>query len=142
MSTTEDIAHELDRLWEQLDPVDDWRPVLDKAAAELRRLAAVEAERDALMAAIGNKLLADFTAKHGEPIPIVIERDQLRAEVEALRADAERWRAMRGFILASNVVGEYGMRYTASRPHESGVGRYEWKTAETIDAAIDEARKV
>ena len=55
----ESLAVELVRIWGQLDPVDEWRPVLDQAAAGLRRLAAVEAERD-----------------------------QLRAEVEALRADS------------------------------------------------------
>ena len=44
----ESLAVELVRIWGQLDPVDEWRPVLDQAAAGLRRLAAVEAERDQL----------------------------------------------------------------------------------------------
>lgn len=44
-----------------------------RAAAELRRLAAVETQ------------LAAFIVKHGDPMSIVAELDKLRAEVEALR---------------------------------------------------------
>jgi len=115
-TTPESLAVELVRIWGQLDPVDEWRPVLDQAAAGLRRLAAVEAERDQLrqrvealtddalarvMVASEDELNAalklegkdpeDTARLSGQAIQIATlthERDQLRAEVEALRADS------------------------------------------------------
>jgi hypothetical protein len=53
--------------------------------------------------------------------------------------DAARWKTMRSLILASNTTGEYGLDYQGRRPCEDGFGSYVWKTAETIDAAIDSA---
>lgn len=75
---------------------DDTIPSLRKS------LSAVEAERDALLAAIGNKQLADFIEKHGDPVPIEAERDRLAAECEALRADAERYRWLRNEAWGGN----------------------------------------
>lgn len=61
-------------------------PCYTALLAELRRLAAVEAERNTLAAAIGNQQLAAFIEKHGDPVPIVAERDQERAA----RQEAQR----------------------------------------------------
>ena len=98
------LADESDRLWEQLDPVDDWRPVMDEIAAELRRLDAVEAERDALASQKdllieamrdemdeGLRLREMGGAAPDENITamterVIRERDALRVEVERLRA--------------------------------------------------------
>lgn len=44
------LADELDRLYDQLDPVDDWRPVISDSGDMLRRIPALEAERDQLRA--------------------------------------------------------------------------------------------
>ena len=61
------------------------------AAAELRRLDAVEAERGVLLHAVEEwRKLADWQS--ARLASIEAERDALRAEVERLRVDAERWR--------------------------------------------------
>lgn len=146
MSTTEDIAHELDRLWEQLDPVDDWRPVLDKAAAELRRLAAVEVERDKEKASRqdAQRQLYEERARLYEMVrteqvktgQALAERDQLRAEVEALRADAERMDFIDAAVLSmvDSIEADASRRWCVRAPTKTGYGV-------SVRAALDEARK-
>lgn len=82
------LADDLDRMWEQLDPVDDWRPVIDASGEMLRRIPALEAERDALRAEV-EQWQRSFLDQ-----PAVTE--QFRAEVERLtteRDDAIRQQA-------------------------------------------------
>lgn len=75
MSTTpEELAAELVRMWGQLDPVDEWRPVLDKAANELGRLS--------MLLALKTSALAEGQRQFERAID---ERAQLGAEVVALR---------------------------------------------------------
>lgn len=47
---------------------------------------------DQITAAMGNERLSHFIEKHGEPVPIVMERDALRAQLEAAQADAAKLR--------------------------------------------------
>lgn len=89
-------AEALDAMRHQLDPVDDWREPLERAAAELRRLADLEGAYvqqgrdltvmcdayDQLAAARGRLVNLNRTLR--------AELRRLAAEVEALRADAER----------------------------------------------------
>jgi hypothetical protein len=45
----------------------------------------LKATVDQISVAMGNEQLTRFIEKFGEPVPIVLERDQLRAEVEQLK---------------------------------------------------------
>lgn len=137
-----------------------------KAAAELRRLAAVEAERDRLraenenlrtvMIAAAEEIHAHWDAhcdaegygpanlmhrlEKGIPAEYAYKAgdfQRLRAEVEALRADAERYRWLRESsanqwvhpLVVSQERTERGMHYAGPL------------TGRTLDAAVDEARK-
>ena len=44
------LADELDRMYDQLDPVDDWRPVIDAAGEALRQIPRLEAARSSAVA--------------------------------------------------------------------------------------------
>ena len=94
---------------------DRWAFGLDLAgaAAELRRLAAVEAERD-----------------------------QLRAEVEALRADAERYRWLRVDDNDELVMRTYDHDATGRTRAFDSTRDNSWLPRESeLDAAVDAARK-
>lgn len=79
-----------------------------KAAAELRRLAAIEAERDKEKAARQDaqrqlyeeraRLYEMVSAERVKTSQALSERDQLRAEVEALRSDAAAFPKLRAFV--------------------------------------------
>lgn len=134
-----------------------------EAAAELRRLSSVEAERDhykarcealtddalsRVMDASEDELNAalklegkdpDDTARlAGQAIELALltaERDRLAAECEALRADAERWREARKGARCNSIDGAAWL----------DLGKYPWplvslpETADYADAAIDAA---
>lgn len=68
-----------------------FRDSFNHAAAELRRLSVVEKERNAMAAAIGNQQLSAFIEKHGNPVPIVAERDALKALCLEMFEMSENW---------------------------------------------------
>ncbi len=80
----EELAARLESGWCPIESPAD----MGRAAAELRRLAAVEAERDALLAAIPEGCTPADAAMLREA------NHQLAAERDALRADSERWRSL------------------------------------------------
>ncbi len=80
----ESLAARLESGWCPIESPAD----MGRAAAELRRLAAVEAERDALLAAIPEGCTPADAAMLREA------NHQLAAERDALRADSERWRSL------------------------------------------------
>jgi hypothetical protein len=54
---------------------------------------ATQARLDTLIAAIGNECLAKFIEKHGEPVPLVAQRDALLSALTALVANQDvSWR--------------------------------------------------
>lgn len=84
MTTTkaEELAARLESGWCPIESPAD----MERAAAELRRLAAVEAERDDLKLALAHtvRLVQDWTQS----------AYAMEAERDALRADSERWRSL------------------------------------------------
>lgn len=63
--------------------IEELRAALLKAKQELADEAAL---RGMVASAIGNQILGDYIAKHGNPPPIVAERDALEAELEQIKA--------------------------------------------------------
>ena len=99
------------------------------------RLDALERERDEYkMAAKAEADFADqYKAKH----------DALEREVQALRADAERWRyARKALTWAGDWDGEvrWTMLLTMPEPDVSAAGLTSDSVAQELDAAIDAAR--
>ena len=127
-------ADALDAMRHQLDPVDDWREPLERAAAELRRLAAVERER--------NDYLQRLNNLHVNAQKCRADRDRLAAEVESLRADAERYRWLRD---AENggafSVGQHCSVCDEYPKYEEVAWYYGLELDGLIDAAIDAAKK-
>ncbi len=78
----ESLAARLESGWCPIESPAD----MERAAAELRRLAAVEAERDDLKLALAHtvRLVQDWTQS----------AYAMEAERDALRADSERWRSL------------------------------------------------
>ncbi len=78
----EELAARLESGWCPIESPAD----MERAAAELRRLAAVEAERDDLKLALAHtvRLVQDWTQS----------AYAMEAERDALRADSERWRSL------------------------------------------------
>ena len=111
-----------------------------EAADEIDRL---RAALQLIHSAMSNDALAKYVAKHGEPVPIVAERDALRAEVDGLLADAMRYRWLReqkGLTL-TNDGGTWtrpdGTTFVAS--HRLAAGGTQYAAADSLDAAIDAA---
>lgn len=73
------------------------------------------------------------------PVGTVARLAQVEAERDALRADAERYRWLREWMVLHSILClEYGYRWNLRKPHyiSSSVG-----CGETEDAAIDAAMK-
>ena len=107
-------------------------PLCQDAAAELRRLSAVEAERDALQSKVQEmalQALADDT-----------QHREVEAERDALRADAERWQMLL-FVDADH------HRPPGHRQHSAAYDAYNeafgagFDRTTCVDAAIDAAMK-
>ena len=167
---TDNHAHDLDALIERLkdDAVPSggrWQVRQDAAAALVQlldRIAALEAERDALLGKpmCGYRgfagptccvLVRDHSGEHkyGDPEQITIarviqERDALEAERKGLKQDAERWSAVVMLWLMSTELtltqdedGRYSI--TCVEPVEALPAPGRW-TGDDPDAAIDAAR--
>lgn len=102
-------------------------------AAELRRLAAVERERDGWKQVSKQwrgaaEIIHGMSKEDAQSIKeLRADRDRLAAEVEALRADAERYRWLR----------EHG---DAGCTEKDGYGGQTLRMGEWLDAAIDAAK--
>jgi hypothetical protein len=99
---------------------DDRKPV---NRDEIRVTMADGSRTDEACSRRAGELFDRLTAAPAAPVAIDAERDQLRAEVEALRADAERYRWLR-----SVPSGFEAQRIVNDTPHG-------------MDASIDKARK-
>jgi len=84
-----DDSERIKALTAELAKKDEWQgnclfynDLYSKAKEEIE---ALKARLDALTGAIGNAQLAAFIEKHGDPVPLVAERDALAAKVDVLR---------------------------------------------------------
>lgn len=103
---------------------------IDQAAALLRQ----QADRIAEIEKEGAELFGKVFSLGYELGQMEDQRDQLRAEVERLRADAERYRWLR-----DNLESEWAICEWQDDP--DGLGYYrDARAPEFVDAAIDHAR--
>lgn len=134
----ERAADALDAMRHQLDPIDDWREPLERAAAELRRLAAVEAAYDGkahellVLEHSYDRLTDDRDQLIEQRDDLRAERDRLAAEVSRLRADAERldWAEVHAFAIVDECRPQGTWRVSVAGDAAYG---------DTIRAAIDAA---
>lgn len=100
-----------DELIKRLRGVDDQychtaADALEAQAAEIEQLRKFKAQ---MVEAIGNESLSRFIEKHGNPVPIVAERDAALAEVERLKADIAVEIELRG--KAEKGLVEWAVKY-------------------------------
>ena len=97
-------ADALDAMRHQLDPVDDWREPLERAAAELRRLAAVEAAYDGKAHEL--VVLEDaFDRLTDARDQLIEEQADLRADRDRLAAEVAEWQKLRDpAVLHANLL--------------------------------------
>jgi len=84
-TNTEALAVRLESGWCPIESPAD----MERAAAELRRLSAVEAERDALRAEVMEQARCNGMGSEREA-RLMAERDEVRRERDALMAEIER----------------------------------------------------
>jgi chromosome segregation ATPase len=157
-SRAEDLAEQLDddAHWAESEGKAEW---FNACAAELRRLASVEAERDRLNrlldeAVTRNDQMTDWFKSAQQKAARAMEaRDRLASECEALRKDAERYRWLRDTLHASvgGGVEVNDRRLVYEDPEPGEAVRVFWypntpvgfnqSTADTLDKAIDAARE-
>jgi len=84
-------------------------------------------------------VMAGIPARDAEIEALRKEIETLRAQQDADKVDAERYRAWRDAAVANSTPFVRAMRDTL--PPEAGEGKPRWPTAAEWDAAIDAARK-
>lgn len=111
-------------------------PCYEALLAELRRLAAVEVERDNLRYEVA-EMKREFANRGGMLELVKQRRDELEAENEALRADAERYRWLRG----DGAKGFGHPRWACWQVQAWGGNPLHWQNVagEALDQAIDES---
>ena len=115
------------------DIADDNSPTTadcEAIAAELRRLDAVEAERDHLRECLESNFRSGNEWR-GEAGALAAERDALRAEVERLRVDAERWQWLRSEHERHDPICHLSWKRNGDRSSN------EWVNTSRLDASAD-----
>lgn len=113
--------------WGECDPLYD-KSAIDRLTEERDSARGTLAH---ITSAFGNEQLSRFIAKHGDPVPLLVQIEELTAQLAEHKADAERYRWIRLRIGGAEAIAD-----DFKWEYQSGEC-----LAQEVDAAIDAARK-